>query len=332
MVAAVIWVVLWADQAPPEARAEVRQAIQAERLEFVEARPGGGSPRAPELLRRANEEYGRMRFQDARAVYDDAIADAMASGAAGLSATELSDLFLGRALAVEAAGDSGFDDMVRAAQVAPTRLLDPGRLPPNVLKEFERAQRAVQDSPTGTLIVEAPTSATVFVDGKPVGRAPVRIEELAQGERLVRAEDPGRVTVSAVVTHSSEETRVRLEGQLSGPPTLATVVDDARARAVATVLIVSAQPDGDVLVERVHVARGRVDAIEKTSPADLRGSLRRMMRPDEPPPKIHPAVWLAGGAAVGVAITALVFLLSGDGDAAGTVLVVDPSGAGRPEE
>jgi len=329
MVAAV-WVLLWAEEAPTEAQAQARAAVQAERLEHVVLRPHPVKPLAPELLRQAINRYQQMRFADARTAYDEAITEAVATGAAGLGATELSDLFVGRALAVEATGGSGFDDMVRAAQIGPTRLLDPGRLPPSALREFERAQEAVRESPRGTLVVETVPGAAVFLDGDPAGSAPLRVESLPYGEHLVRVEAPGRLPVSARVVHENEETRVRLEGDLAGPPALAAVVGEAKAREVSTALIVTVVSGSDVLVERVDVDAGRVNAVERTETAELRSSLRRMLQPEEPPSRVRPAVWLLGGAAAGAVITTLIFLLQGDDDGGGTVPSVDPGSSQRP--
>jgi len=324
-----VWVLLWADRAPADARSDALVAITAERLSCDELKAPPPGSRAHELMRQAAEAYQGMRFAEAKQLYDAAIADAIVGGAAGLDSVELGDLYLGRALALEASGTSGFDDFVHAARIAPSRLLDPGRSPPSALQSFARAQQAVRDSRRGTLIVEAPVGASVFLDGDPAGRAPLRVEALPWGERLVRVEAAGRLPASARVDHAGAETRVRLAGTLAGPPTLVGVLAEARSRGVATALIVTVPPSGDVVVERVAVSAGRVDAVERTSLSGLRASLRRLLAPPSRPRRV--AVWAVGGVLVGAAITTAVILLTGDGDGGGIRPSLDPSDGTHPQ-
>jgi len=328
---AAVWVVLWADDAPAPAREQAIRAIQAERLAFTELRAQPPQPRTGELSRRATQAYQAMRFAEARARFDEAIAEAVAGGAAGLSAADLADLYLGRALCAEASGASGFDDFVSAARIAPTRLLDPGRSPPSALQTFARAQQAVQQASRGALLVEAPTGAAVFLDGDPAGRAPLRLQNLPHGERLVRAEAPGHVPAAARVVHSGAETSVRLEGELAGPPALLAIVAQATARGAKRVLIVAVQPSGGATVERLDVRAGRVDAVESTAAGDLGAAIRRLLAPAPPPDRFRPAAWVVGGVVVGAAVTALVLLLGGDEGDDGIRASADPSGAVPPQ-
>jgi hypothetical protein len=325
---AAAWVLLWADRTPPAVRTQALEAIAAERLACDVLEAPAPLPRTAELRSLAAEAYSGMRFADAHDKYDEAIAEATVSGAAGLGAAELADLYLGRALVHEALGESGFDDFVRAARVAPSRLLDPAHAPPNALQSFARAQQAVRESPRGTLIVEAPAGAAVFVDGEAMGRAPLRLDGLPWGERILRVEAPGRRSMAARVDHAAPETTARLVGGLVGPPTLAATLGEARARGASTVLIVTVPATGDVLVERVAVAGGRVDAVERTSPLELRAALRRLLAPAPPPRRILP--WAIGGVLVGAAATAAVILLTRDEGGDGIVPTADPSEATRP--
>jgi PEGA domain-containing protein len=320
-----VWVLLWADQVSEPTRVQCVRAIADERLAHDELHAPRPPPRAPDLLRRAAEAYQGMRFAEARERYDEAIAEAVASGASGLGAADLGDLYLGRALALEASGASGFDDFVRAARIAPARLLDPARAPPGAMQSFARAQEIVRVSSRGALVVEAPSGAAVFLDGDPVGRAPLRIADLPHGERLVRVEAPGRLPAAARVVHAGVETRVRLDGELAGPPALGALLEEARRRGAKTALIVTVRAAGDIVVERVAVAAGRVDAVERTGAADLRGALRRLLAP--PPPSDRPRTWalLAGGVLAGAAIATMVILLGGD-DGRGVQVSVQPPG------
>ena len=120
----------------PAARGRARHADRrgpAARLgagRSLAARPPTAS--APLQLRRAVEAYQDFRYAEALASADAGLAEATATGALGLSGSDLSDLLLYRALAVGERGDAAraWDDFVRAAALDPSRRLDPVRFPP----------------------------------------------------------------------------------------------------------------------------------------------------------------------------------------------------------
>jgi hypothetical protein len=144
----------------------------------------------------------------------------------------------------------------------------------------------------------------------------------------VRVESAGRRPASTRVDHASAETVVRLEGALSGPPTLAAVVEEARARGATAALIVTVPAAGDIVVERVPVAARRVDAAERTTIAGLRPALRRLLAPPPPPRRVLP--WAIGGVIVGAAATTAILLLAGDDGDGGIRTSLDLGEATNP--
>ena len=93
----------------------------------------------------------------------------------------------------DAGRDRAWEDFVRAALLAPERVLDAGRFAPAVLETWRRAAAEAHRRPRGVLVVRAPIGARVSVDGCPPVAAPAVVSGLIHGEHLVRVEEPGRV-------------------------------------------------------------------------------------------------------------------------------------------
>ena len=110
------------------------------------------------LLREGIDAYASLRLEDAWAALERAREAADRTGAAGLASSELSDLFLYRALVRTQRGDAtvAWDELVVALVVDPTRVLDPARFPPKVVDELERARTLVAERPRASLAVDAP--------------------------------------------------------------------------------------------------------------------------------------------------------------------------------
>jgi hypothetical protein len=159
-------VVVWApgaNVAPVEDVARARGAAAIDR-----------SPAPPPLalasadLARGVAAYDATRYDEARAVLDQARDQADRSGAAGLTTVQLGDLFLYRGLVRVQLGDdtAAWDDLVRAVTIDPTRDLDPARFPPKIVELFQRAHDTVlHDHPASDLQLDVPAGCTAFVDG-----------------------------------------------------------------------------------------------------------------------------------------------------------------------
>ncbi len=187
--------------------------------------------RAPEALQAALAAMGALQFQDALQELDAAAAEASASGAAGLSNSQLGDIFLYRAIARlrldASAGGRAWEDFVRAATLNPERVLDPGRVPPAGVEAWNRAVLAVGRRPRGQLTVRAPVTATILIDARPPVRSPALLAGLPYGEHLVRVEEPSHWPWATVIPLTAPA----LEVDVPARPQVA--LDDAAAASIA---------------------------------------------------------------------------------------------------
>lgn len=150
-------------------------------------------------LRRAVAAYHEFDFQSAMKHLNDAIVEAVATGAAGLSTSELSDLFMFRALVRKTQGDStsAWEDFVQAALIAPTRHLDAVRFSPSVVASFERARKEVAEGKYAALRVKVESSCEVFVDARSLG--PELPISLPIGKHFLRVSCVGKNTYASQV-------------------------------------------------------------------------------------------------------------------------------------
>jgi hypothetical protein len=164
-------VVVWA----PGARIDPISAAAREAGAAVIDRspPPASAPETAAVVKRGISAYDALQIADAAKLLDEARATADRSGGAGLSQTELSDLFLYRALVKAQQGDAtgAWDELTTSVIVAPTRVLDPARFPPRVAAELERARIAVAGRGSASVAVDAPTGCATTIDGVDAGRA-----------------------------------------------------------------------------------------------------------------------------------------------------------------
>ncbi len=121
------------------------------------------------LVQAGVQAFDELEFDDAWQALERARSDADRTGAEGLTQAQLSDLFLYRGLVKGQQGDStgGWEELVAANTIDPTRELDPGRFPPKVRDDFERARDTVKQKPRAKLTVQAPDGCVTSVDGRP---------------------------------------------------------------------------------------------------------------------------------------------------------------------
>ena len=153
-------------------------------------RRGGGAPRgahrsstpssrrAGEPLAGAGARRGaspttpRFRFAEALAKLDELARLADARGGGDLDPRQLSEIYLYRGLARLELGpaEAAWDDLVRAARLDPTRVIDPARFPPRVVAAYRRAVAEVAQLPRAELEVTRPTARVVRFDGRVLAR------------------------------------------------------------------------------------------------------------------------------------------------------------------
>jgi hypothetical protein len=121
------------------------------------------------LVQAAVQAFDELKFDDAWQALERARSEADRTGAEGLTQAQLSDLFLYRGLVKAQQGDttSGWEELVAANTIDPTRELDPGRFPPKVREDFERARDTVKQKARAKLTVQAPEGCTTSIDGRP---------------------------------------------------------------------------------------------------------------------------------------------------------------------
>jgi hypothetical protein len=305
--------------------------------------PAPAPPAAPALLRRAVEDYDALRYDDALRALNDALEEAGRTGASGLSRTDLSDLLLYRALVHTQRGNAmrAWEDLIRAVNVHPGRVLDPLRFPPSVVSAHQRAAREVATARRGTLAVEAPGCRTT-VDGAEIPAGGTTT--VAYGEHWVGAACPGAPRIGAVVELAEPSRVVPLSPVRAPPPGEADVRRLARERGAQRVLsaMVVAPVGGPATVTLSLIDTERSGARVETQVVSLEAAesaVRRVIDramavavPPIVPAPTRPAErhwyqspWLWGGVGAAVAAGILVPLLMKTTPAAG--VDVRPQGA-----
>lgn len=165
-------VIVWAPGAQVEPVAAVARRAGAAVID--RSPPPRVRPDSAAVIKRGIAAYDALQIADAVKLLDDARTAADRSGGDGLSQTELSDLFLYRALVKTQQGDAtaAWEELTSSVIIAPARVLDPARFPPRVAAEIERARVAVAGRGTATLTIDAPPGCTVLVDGVDAGKVP----------------------------------------------------------------------------------------------------------------------------------------------------------------
>lgn len=202
--------------------------------------PAPAAPRAPDNVRIGILNAQKLAFAEAQHDLDAAAAEIATTGGAGLTAAELGDLYLFRAMsraradwnaqpsaAPTEARTQAFDDYLRAATLVPTRTPNARELPPQVVADFNRALEIVHKRPLGTLLVKGPADAQVALDGGPLMpiAGGVTIHDVSFGEHLLRVEQIGYATWGTIVPFGQPSVEIDV------PARAALTLDDATAAA-----------------------------------------------------------------------------------------------------
>ena len=256
-----------------------------------------------ELVQKGLDAVERLELDQAWRLLDLARSEVDRTGAAGLTQAQLSDLFLYRGLIKTQQGDSNgaWEELIIANTVDPTRELDPGRFPPKVITEFERAQATVKNKGTAHLTVSVPQACRVFVDATYAPR-PI---DLFVGRHWVR------VTCS---DRQPEGLKVELVGGAITlpitPPQLAPPNDTellVQARTAGARAFVVAEVRGNVATARLVGLDGRERDRRTVSIGSdlgpLADAVTSLLTPvPEKPWYRSKWTWAAGGAAIAAAI------------------------------
>jgi hypothetical protein len=183
--------------APSDAGPEVQAARDAmagaarrRGAAWIDASPAPPVPlETAQEIRQATRDYDQLQFDAAIGELDRAAAELERSGGAGLDAAALGDLFLYRGLARVQTGDPrAWDDLVEAAALDPSRVLDPARFPPRAIADYTRAAVAAQAAPHATLTVRKPDDCVVAIDGATAAQGTA---EVLAGRHFVAVRRPG---------------------------------------------------------------------------------------------------------------------------------------------
>ncbi len=320
--------------------AAAAQRYKLSPLEVIDI-PPAAAPKAREKLNDAIPKVLKLAFDEALPELEAAAAEVAATGGAGLSTSELGDLFLYKAFAtaradwkaiptpeleaVNPARARAFADYLRAATLAPGRMLNRRELPPQVVADFARAVEMMRGQPRGTLIIRGDADAQISVDGAPpeklAGGATYR--DLPYGEHLVAVDELGRAPWGAQLTLAGAtlEKTVPERPALSLPD--ATAADHARRMGARFALVAERKPGPGARVELrlVDLSGAKRDAALISTTGDEKGSIdAAVMRLDEQARQIR-QLEIAGGAPVP---TPVVAPAPADGAGAAPMLVAPP--------
>ncbi|MGE3762548.1 MAG: hypothetical protein AB7L94_09855 [Kofleriaceae bacterium] len=203
-------------------------------------------------IARGIAEFDALHTDEAARLLDEAKAEIDRTGARDLRQSVLSDLFLYRARVASERGDTAaaWDAFTTAMIVAPTRVVDPGRISPSVRAELERARVAVASRPKAGLAVGAPSGCHVMIDGAPATQTPYVI-----GPHWVNVTCPDREPWGTRVELVAADTRIDAKNDAIAAPTDEELL--VQARAVAARAFVGVRVQGGVAQLRLVSSDGR---------------------------------------------------------------------------
>jgi hypothetical protein len=198
-------------------------------------------PKTAAAIKAGMQLVQKLSFGDALKQLDVAANEIASTGGAGVSSAELSDLFLYRGMAAakadwkpersadEPARARAFEEYVRAATIAPERVLSDREYPPQVIEDWKKAIAEVQRRPKGTLVVRGSSRALIALDGRPPvsGASGGTFKDLPYGEHLVSVEEGGRASWGSTVLVNAATADVVI------PARAALTLDDATAASHA---------------------------------------------------------------------------------------------------
>ena len=201
------------DQVKRELMGALSQASEVEVLPILRVIKPSEILILPVVSTTFREAYSAMeekRFAEARGFFKKAITIALAQPERA-NFGQIFDAYVAWAVASIQDGD---EEEARAAlralaKLAPNYVL-PKDLPPVFKREFERAKHSANKLPRGSISIETPEGALVFLNGQPVGIAPVVLPNLPRGTHYISMEgDHFDIRFGQVVELRSAQAQVR---------------------------------------------------------------------------------------------------------------------------
>jgi hypothetical protein len=295
-------VVVWA---PGAKLAPIEQVARRAGAAMIDRSPAANAvPATAATLKRGIEAYDALRFEDAWTTLDEARAMADRTGAAGLTQTQLADLFLYRGLVKIQQGELNayWDELVTAVTIDPVRVLDPARFPPRVASELARVHAALTDRKHATLAVDAAPGCTALIDG--AAASAVASAQPLVGSHWVYVTCADRTPWGTRVEVTSDQLVVARNTMLA-PPTDDDVL--IQARTVGAKAFVAVEIRSGVGTARLVGVDGRerdrrTVAITRDL-APLAHAVDQLLSPDAAPRWYSSRwAWAAGAAAIAAAI------------------------------
>jgi hypothetical protein len=200
-------VVVWAPGASPAQIGELAAVARDAGAALIDRSQEVAPPiDVGHMVAAAIAAYDALRLEDARGELDRARTHVDTTGADGVAAAQLSDLFLYRGLVRAQQGDdaAAWDELVIAATLDPARVLDPARFPPRVIAEWDRARSTIAALPRATLTVDAPAGCAIYVDAA----ASEAASSVVAGTHWLRVTCPDHAAWSARVAVTAPDTAV----------------------------------------------------------------------------------------------------------------------------
>ena len=318
-------VVVWAPTPLGKLGDAIADAAARAGAAYIDASPPLTAPPDPSaLVKRGIAAYGNLELEPALAALDAAAELVDRTGAAQIATPLLGDLFLYRALTHAQRNEDtrAWDDLVVAAGIDPTRVLDPAGFPPRAVERFNQARAHVAAAPRGRVRLVG-TRCRVRIDGALVTTPEV---ELPFGRHWVDASCDGKTPVRTRLAVERPALEVALAGTAIEPPSDAALLVQART-ASARALVVVTVSAGAAVVRKLGIAGKEIDRVSLAitrGEREVGAAVTRMLAPPTKPvatPWYRSRwLWAAGGAALASAIL-IPFALSSGGDEVPKVIV-----------
>ncbi len=164
--------------------------------------------KAEELIQKGESALEDEEFSDAARHFKGAIKLLEDNGDAVEDLRLLSDTYLKMGVALFRNGDEdeGDDALSKSVHFNPDRQLSDREWPPIFIRIFDRARYNVLKRPRARIEVKAKPGASVLLDGRNLGKAPIVLAEALPGIHWLRVESPGQPPMAKRISLRSKKT------------------------------------------------------------------------------------------------------------------------------